>query len=129
MEPRDRGFLRGLLVVASVAATMALVRQYNPTPKNVDGVWAGSQGSVRVELTLVQKDKDVTGIATISLSSDATAVLSAKGILAAPNVTLTLTSDRGERLVFRGHLNGRESMTGTLAGPKWPSREFALARR
>lgn len=93
----------------------------------IDGRWSGSSAGTNYSMTVTERDKTVTGSATISAPSGSIA-LTVTGSHAHPAVSLTLSATGYESFNFTGNFETEDLITGRLNGSGFVNEQISLLR-
>ena len=94
---------------------------------SIDGSWSGSIGSTNFSMTVTERDRTVTGSATISGSGGSIA-LTVTGTHAHPAVALTMSATGFESFNFTGNFETDDLITGSLNGSGFVNDQITLLR-
>ena len=116
--------IRGLSLVFLLAVTGCV---FGGDP-SIDGRWSGSvSGGTNFSMTVTERDRTVTGSATISGSGGSIA-LTVTGTHAHPAVALTMSATGFESFNFTGNFETDDLITGSLNGSGFVNEQISLLR-
>jgi len=94
---------------------------------SIDGRWSGSSAGTNYSMTVTERDKTVTGSASISAPGVSIA-LTVTGTHAHPAVSLTLSATGYQSFNFTGNFETDDLITGRLNGSGFVNEQISLLR-
>lgn len=94
---------------------------------DIDGTWGGSTPDFSYSMTVTEKDKTVTGSATLTGGGTSVA-LTVTGTHAHPAVSLTISATGYESVNFSGNFETDDLIRGRLNGSGFSNEQISLTR-